>query len=347
MPNSSGASLFGKHPTITGLYVGLTDSSSTVGTDPVAFCIFRNVSLDTTANVYHHGCIAILVSGGTGTNAVYQNTGSYAVPVWTLFDTGTGFSLPTSATDATTTTGTSLGLTANSVTTGQGISLSTTGLTTGSGILVTGGTSMASGADLFDANLGAATAGAGLDVTTTGIYTDVTGLISITANSATTGNLEVLSATGLTTGTIFEALAAAATLTTGFYYTANDGALNVFTVGANGHITSNQTTAPTIAVTTQNGITAAAVTAGSTDTCGKITTTGTSTAATLLTVTFNKTYTVAPKVVILTPANAAAAMPNTGYVVLSSSISATSFQITVAAGGTYAATPSWYYQVIA
>ena len=34
-------------------------------------------------------------------------------------------------------------------------------------------------------------------------------------------------------------------MTTGFYFAANDGALNCFTVGANGHITSNQTTAPT------------------------------------------------------------------------------------------------------
>jgi hypothetical protein len=38
-------------------------------------------------------------------------------------------------------------------------------------------------------------------------------------------------------------------------------------------------------------------------------------------------------------------MPNTGYFV--DAITATTFRITVAAGGTYAATPSFYYQVLA
>ena len=76
------------------------------------------------------------------------------------------------------------------------------------------------------------------------------------------------------------------------------------------HITSSisdtgQTSnVPTIAVTTQAGITAAAITAGSTDTCGTITTTGTSSGATILDVTFGYAYAAAPKMVVLTPANA-------------------------------------------
>lgn len=278
MPNSSGASLFGPHPTIPFLFVGVTDSTSTIGTDPIAFCIFRGNSgaaPSANANTYHHGCLAMVVDG-TG-NVVYQNTGTYASPVWTLLDTGTGgLGLPTTASDATTTTGTSLAITTSTLTTGVGE--------------------------------------------------------SITASAATTG-------------TIFEAVAAAGTLTTGFYYAANDGALNVFTVGANGHVTSNQTTSPTVAVGTQDGITAAAITAGSTDTAGTITTTGTSTGGTIFTVTFNKTYTVAPKVVVLVPANAAAAAPNTMAFV--STIAATSFAVTIPASGTYAATPSYKYLVVA
>lgn len=274
--SSSGASLFAPHPTIPFLFPAVTDSTASAGTDPIAFCIFRGNSgaaPSTDANTYHHGCIALVVDG-TGGNVVYQNTGSYASPTWTLFDTGTGFSLPTTATDSTTTTGTSFGITDSTLTTGVG---------------------------------------------------------------------ESITASATTTGTIFEAIAAAATLTTGFYYAANDGALNVFTVGANGHITSKQTTAPTIA-TNSTGITAVAVTAGSTDTCGTVTTTGTPQSGTVLTLTFNKTYTVAPKVVVYTPANAAAGGVNTMPIVTQS---ATTAVFTWPAAGTYAATPSFTYLVIA
>jgi hypothetical protein len=275
--NSSGASVFAAHPTIAGLYLGVTDSTSTIGIDPIVLCLFRNVSPDTTANTYHHGCIAIVVSDTTGVNSVYQNTGTYSSPSWTLFDTGTGFAIPTVATDAATTTGTSFALTMSAI---------------------------------------------------------------------TTGVAESLTAAGVTTGTIFKAVAAAATLTTGFYFAANDGALNVFTVGANGHITSNQTTAPTVASTVAQGITAAAITAGSTDTCGQITTTGTqnNTADSTITVTFNKTYTVAPKAVLLEPGNNAASNPLAPYV---SSITATTFVVGFPKTATAQATPSLYYVVIA
>jgi hypothetical protein len=278
--NSSGASVFAKHPTISGLYVGQTDSTSTIGIDPIVFCIFRGLAstdvLDTTASTYHHGCLAIVVDDSSGTASVYQNTGSYTAPSWTLFDTGTSFSLPATVTDTTTTTGTSFG---------------------------------------------------------------------ITANSVTSGGVESLTATGATTGYIFKVVGAAATLSTGFYIVANDGALNVFTVGANGHLTSNQTTAPTVASTVAQGITAAAITAGGTDTCGIITTTGTqnNTADSTITVTFNKTYTTAPKVVQLTAANAAGASGQ-AYI---SSITATTFVVGFAKSATWAATPSYNYLVVA
>lgn len=83
MPNSSGASTYAPHPTIAGLYVGLTDSTSSGGTVPITFCIFRNVSPDTTANVYHHGCIAQVVTESSGSLSVYVNTGTSAAPSWT------------------------------------------------------------------------------------------------------------------------------------------------------------------------------------------------------------------------------------------------------------------------
>lgn len=42
----------------------------------------------TTGGIFQHGCLMNRTDSGTGTNALYQNTGSVAVPVWTLLDTG-------------------------------------------------------------------------------------------------------------------------------------------------------------------------------------------------------------------------------------------------------------------
>ncbi|HXB13125.1 MAG TPA: hypothetical protein VNZ45_14150, partial [Bacteroidia bacterium] len=165
----------------------------------------------------------------------------------------------------------------------------------------------------------------------------------VTGNSATTGSVAVINGTGLTTGKGLVINGTAATMTTGFYLAANDAGLNVFTIGANGHLTSNQTTAPTVA-TNATGLSAVAVTAGSTDTCGTITSTGTPASGTVITLTFNKTYTVAPKVCIYTPANAAAGGVNTMPIVTTT---ATTAVFTWPAGGVYAATPSWTYLVIA
>lgn len=184
-----------------------------------------------------------------------------------------------------------------------------------------------------------ATTGNVFSVTDTGVYTG-TGMTALIANSATTGTIEQISGTGLTTGIGLSIVATAATLTTGFYFAANDSALNVITIGSNGHITSNQTTAPTIVVTTQAGITAAAVTAGSTDVCGNITTTGTSTGGTIITLTFNKTYTTAPKAVMVTETNAAAV---TGGIFTTATATTAVFTIPVTSG----ATPSFSYFVIA
>lgn len=214
---------------------------------------------------------------------LYKNAGTLASNSWAIVDTSTGgFTLPTSVTDATTTTGTSFSLIQNLITTGKGL---------------------------------------------------------------------VQSLTAMTTGIGHQIIAAAATLTTGRYYSANDGALEVFGIGANGHIHTAQTTAPTIAVQTANGISAAAITAGASDTAGIITTTGTNNAGgdTVLRVTFNKTYTTAPKAVIITPRNASAAKAAatslaTPYV---SAITATTFDLTIPSDASAGATPSFEYATIA
>ncbi len=260
----------------------------------------------------------------------------------------TGSVLSLTSTGTIVTTGEMLNVAANTATTSSGlVRVSGTGLTSGFAMeLTSGGANLTTGGALNISN-GASTAGVAVVVTSTGVMTTTAGLMTLTGNSATTASgLLRVNGLGITSGLGIQINATAATLTTGRYLSANDAAGEVFGIGANGHIHSTVgATPPTIAVTSQAGITAAAITAGGSDTCGTITTTGTSTGATILDVTFNKTYTTAPKMVVLTPANAAASMPNTSYFV--SAISATTFTITVAAGGTYAATPSFRYLVIA
>lgn len=259
----------------------------------------------------------------------------------------TGSALSITSTGTIVTTGEMLNIAANTATTSTGlVRVSGTGLTDGfAAEFTSGGANLTASGGGVNVLMGAATAGTGIKVSTTGVYAGTTGVLAVTANSATTGTVANVSGTGVTSGKVLLLNATAATLTTGRYLSANNASTEVFGIGAEGHIHSGQTTAPTIAVTSQAGITAAAVTAGSTDTVGNITTTGTSTGATILDITFNKTYTTAPKFVMIAPANASAAAPNTGYYV--SAVSATTFTITVAAGGTYAATPSWRYLVIA
>lgn len=283
---------------------------------------------------------------GVGADQIIANsatTGVVALIQANGLTTGTGQSI--SSTGTLTTSGNLQTLTANSATTSTGIqTISATGLTSGVASLITGGgANMTSGGIVQSINAGANTVGAGQLVSSTGVYTG-TGFSVVTANSATTGSISVVNGLGITSGKVLVLNGTAATMTTGFYLAANDAGLNVFTIGANGHLTSNQTTAPTIVVTTQNGITAAAITAGSTDTCGTITTTGTSTGSTVITVSFNKTYTVAPKAVVITAANAAGGGVNTDPIVTQT---ATTFVLTIPSGGVYAATPSWTYFVFA
>ncbi len=177
------------------------------------------------------------------------------------------------------------------------------------------------------------------------------GFVSVLANSTVTGTVANISATSATTGTLLFLKATAATLTTGRYWSCNDCTAEVFGVGTNGHLISIGTAAaPSIAVTTQNGITAAALTAGATDTCGIITTTGTNNngGATVLTITFGKTYTTAPKACIVLGANAAGSKNS---VTLAQGVyattTATTAIITIPSDASAAATPSYQYFIIA
>lgn len=93
-------------------------------------------------------------------------------------------------------------VTANSLTTGDVYRLSATAQTTGNMIHATGGgANLASGGAIFSAAMGAAIAGSAFEAVTTGVYTGSDGVLSVVADSATTGTLAVISGNGLTTGT--------------------------------------------------------------------------------------------------------------------------------------------------
>ena len=308
-------------------------STTTIGGSAVV-ALGDITSSSTTAAAFN------VTNSGIFTGAAVQTLTANSATTGTIFletvnglTTGHAYTITSSGTIVT--TGDLLNLVANSATTSTGLfRISATSLTDGFLMALTGGGAnvTASGGGI-NLTLGAATVGTGVKVVSTGTYIGTTGILQVGFTGATSGLGLVLNAT-------------AATLTTGRYLSCNDAATEVFGIGANGHIHSKVSAVPpTIAVSTQAGITAAAITAGGSDTCGVITTTGTSTGSTILTISFGKTYTTAPKAVLLSPANASASMPNTGYYV--SSVSATAFTITVAAGGTYAATPSWMYTVIA
>ncbi|GEM_PF-1699816 len=86
-------------------------------------------------------------------------------------------------------TGTGLAvLTADSATSGVGQAISMTGLTTGSALRVTGGSALNASGELVDLVMGAATVGAGLNITGTGTYTG-SGFAQISSTGITSGSL--------------------------------------------------------------------------------------------------------------------------------------------------------------
>jgi len=334
----------------------------------------KGVSITSSGTGMTSGSLLYITSGSTGavaTNGIVsiQATGNYTstsnVGALTLLADST-------------TAGTVMKVSGNAITTGMGllVSSTSTGITTGSLLEVTTGTTglvatngivylVATGAYTSTSNIGllnvvadstitgtvarisaaAVTSGTGLLITGSALQTtgNLLKITNATAATATTG-LANFTGAGLTTGILFQLVAGYAVLTTGRYLSANDGTQEVFGIGANGHIHSVVSAAPPTIATNATGISACAITAGGTDTCGIITTTGTPASGTVLTITFGKTYTTAPKFAIVNPVNAAAGNPNTiPYI----STTATTAVITWPAGGVYAATPSYSYLIVA
>jgi hypothetical protein len=325
----------GTTTTYTGNVVQITGSSTTGQANTLAVIgvhtTLGNVVSITNASAIQTGSILLNVAQ-SGTTTGY--TGSVV-----------------SITGTHTTGGTTLLVTGASTTTGDTVKIVNNGLVAGTSTalnIVHGTTILGAGNSLLRITSTGADTG-----TTTGTLLDLASntttaatLVLVTATALATGTGVSLALAGLTTGTGLLISATAATLTgAGRYLACYDGAVQSFSVGPNGHLHSVQSGIPTIA-TNSTGVTAVTLTAGATDTCGQINcTVGTPQSGTVVTVTFNKTYTASPKAVIIQPATASAGNPNTvPYVTI---VSATQFTLTWPAAGTYAATPSYYYMVIA
>lgn len=255
-------------------------------------------------------------------------------------------------------TGTATGTMVDAVvtTTSTGIGLDLTGntaLTTGQLLTIaSSATAITTTGRLFLSTHSGATVTSGILNEFTSAAADEAIVLKVAGTAAITGSVLQASATSTVTGIIIESVATAGTLTTGRYFSANNATTEVFGIGLNGHIISTVSASPpTIAVTSQNGITAAAITAGGTDTCGIITTTGTNNngGTSVLQVTFGKTYTTAPKAVLLFPRNSAGSKTAATSLlnVFISAITATTFDITIPQDAGAIATPSWNYVVIA
>lgn len=363
--------------TNTGVFVGtavvaFTANSATTGTVEVI-----------TANGLTSGGGTLITSSGTLVTTGFlltltANSATTAAGILRVNANGltTGAAAVISSSGVIATSGRLLTLTATGLTTGIALDLGTlVALTTGVGINIAHTTSVIADTGSLmrlsstSIDTGGATNGTILDigstaqiagtiakvtsimvtgtvasVTSTGVMTTTGNLLTLTAASATTAaGLLRVTGTGLTSGLGLVVTATAATLTTGRYISFNDAALEVLGIGANGHIHTSQTTAPTVA-TNSTGLSAVAVTAGSTDVAGTITSTGTPQSGTVITLTFHKTYTTAPKVCVYTPANAAGGGVNTMPIVTTT---ATTAVFTWPGSGTYAATPSWTYLVVA
>ena len=214
---SNGTNFFG--PALGTVQVALADEA---GLACLIKCTAANLP---TGAGYAIGCMAFTTDAGT----FYTNTGTATVASFSLIS-ASAVTLPSALTDASTTTGTSLSLAPSTATSGNGLRITCAGLTSGVvGNFIASTANFTTGGSVVKADLVAAVAGNGLVTVTTGIYVG-TGLLSVTASSATTGVLALLSGAGLTTGTALSIVSAEANLTSGKYINAG----GVFTVAKYG-----------------------------------------------------------------------------------------------------------------
>ncbi len=204
-------------------------------------------------------------------------------------------------------------------------------------------TSTASSVTGLNIKSAAATGGLAVSVISSGTNENLTlnakGTGTVTINNTATGGITLGQATTVTTGGL--AVSAGGAAITG----ASSVNGNLTLGPATSHVISSQTTAPTVAIGAAAGTGAAPSLASASDTKGALTvnvTTGTATGV-LATVTFNVTY-ASPPIVIIAPANAAAAGLTTQIPFVGST--ATTFTLNANGVAVPNGTYVWNYAVI-
>jgi hypothetical protein len=229
--------------------VGSNFFAKKTSTLDIAFCDANGLAVfakctgtpPTTANVFSHGCLINQTDSGTGTAAIYQNTGSSASPVWTLLDTALPGDSASKLIDTNSLTAVDVGTTASAVNnlrvtnsaTGavsanavaitavgsdSAVSLSmapkgatgilTLGLSNGTGDIVVGSSSatqttkIGNGAGIQNVNIANATV-AGTTVTVAGAATGagITDTVSISGGNAAATGVKVVNIATGTPGT--------------------------------------------------------------------------------------------------------------------------------------------------
>ena len=189
---------------------------------------------------------------GTKILGTFGTTTGIGMSLVTAVTTGTALSL-TNGTGIITTTGEMLLVTANSATTCTGlVRVSGSGLTDGwVAELTGGGVNFSATGGMVNLQMGAATVGTGINITTSGIYTGTTGLIDINATQTTTGTIIDILNEGRTTGDIIKVTMN--TTGTGNYINFYDGAATDFKVSRYGATTIAGNAAATAALTVSAG----------------------------------------------------------------------------------------------
>jgi hypothetical protein len=264
---------------------GLTLGNTTANTPITLQSGTGAIDIGTDANAK-----TVTIGNATTTTAVNITTGTSGADITSTANTGTaltvtanslstGNGLSLTSTGVITSGGELAEMIANSATTGNVVNISGTALTSGAALAVTGGgANMLTAGEVVDVNTGANTVGAGVRITSTGTYTGTgatDGILNITANSATTGNVGYISATGLTSGSALT-IVGSTPLTTG-------GELINIDMGA--ATAGNGLSATTTGAYTGTGLLSLTANSATTGTAASISTTGLTTGNSLLVTT--------------------------------------------------------------
>lgn len=214
-------------------------TTGTVSDDYDMLNLIRTSEINGAGTFAATGSVLYVENAVTNTSGTVTDTANGVQVVMDALGTGNGLnithahatSVAAIITNNSLTTGTLLTLTSSGTMTGAGELLSLVGntATTCTGLLRASGTGLTDGfvceftggganftatGGMANWDMGAATDGGGLKISTSGIYVGA-GLLQLTANSATTGTIAVITANGLTTGTGLTVTSSGTITTTG------------------------------------------------------------------------------------------------------------------------------------